>query len=203
MVVPSSHHVRRLSKGPRVDTIIQREGRRSKIEMRTKKSRAFSFHFRDNNTTPPSTPFKYKHKISLFSLLPLPMPSSSSPSPSLSGSIIFFFSLLYTLFRFSLFCGLRWFALQLIISPLSYPPFSSLLALLPYLPHRRHHLSFSLFLCLSFLFGLPAHSLSPSILSLSISPSPLLYAAIYGHYAQAPIYNTIRCNAGHKIKLGL
>lgn len=136
-----SGHVWRLSKGPR-----GRESRRQTTrdrEKRTKKiPRAFSFHFRDNNTTPLSLslhqPFKYKHKISLFSPLPPPL-----------------------LFRFSLFCGLRRFALQLIISPLSY--LSPSLPALPYLPHRR--LIISPFLCFSLSFSflfvfLFTHSLS-------------------------------------------
>lgn len=90
----------------------KREGRRPKIEKRTKKIPRSPFIF-EIIILLLYQPFKYKHKIPLFSPLPLP--------PSLSGSISFF-SLLYTLFRFSLFCGLRRFALQLIISPFPISP---------------------------------------------------------------------------------
>lgn len=67
-------------------------------------------HFRDNDTSCSrrKQPLKYKHTT--------PLPSTAASSLSGRPS---FFSLLHTLFRFSLFCGLRRFALQLIISPLS------------------------------------------------------------------------------------
>lgn len=80
--------------------------------------------------TPAST-LKYKHTISL------PFAADVATAPLLGRarflflSHSLFLSPFCTLLRFSLFCGLRRFALQLIISPLPAPPPP------PVLPHRR------------------------------------------------------------------
>lgn len=92
---------------------------RPRIEERTKKPGRTTPSISEDNDTPLPLyqPLKYKHTVS-------PHPSPSSPPP-LSGRVSFFSLSLYTLFRFSLFCGLRRFALQLIISPFPaslYPP---------------------------------------------------------------------------------
>lgn len=123
-------------------------------------------------------------EIMILSSPPTPYINIQSPLASAAAatavaaaavrSRVSFFSLFYTLFRFSLFCGLRRFALQLIISPLSYP-----------LSRRKFLLSHSLLLS----------SLYPSVCThsprsaLSLALLPLLYAAIYGHYA-GPRYTT-------------
>lgn len=162
-----SGHVWRLSKGPRVDTRIrrEREGRRPKIEKRTKKIPRSPFIF-EIIILLLYQPFKYKHKIPLFSPLPLP--------PSLSGSISFF-SLLYTLFRFSLFCGLRRFALQLIISPFPISP----------LPYPLFHIS--RIVSSSSLFFSVSLSLSPFSSVYSHIPCPRLSSrSLFHHYYTRP-----------------
>lgn len=140
-----------------------------------------SVYFRDNDTLFATNPLSINIQSPFFAVAV----ATVAAAAAVVRSCVSFFSLFYTLFRFSLFCGLRRFALQLIISPLSYP-----------LSRRQLPLAFS---------HLSVHPFAhpPLVLPLSFAPSPLLYAAIYGHYARAPIYNTIRRNAGHKIKLGL
>lgn len=143
-------------------------------------------YFRDNDTLSPTNPLNINIQSPLSSAAAA---AAVAAAAAAVRSRLSFFSLFYTLFRFSLFCGLRRFALQLIISPLFYP-----------LPRRQFSLSFSP----SFpLLSIHPFAHSPSSSAFSLALSPLLYAAIYGHYARAPIYNTIHRNAGHKIKLGL
>lgn len=141
-----------------------------------------SVYFRDNDTLCSTNPLNINIQFPLSFRAVAATAAAVAAAAVAVRSRVSFFSLFYTLFRFSLFCGLRRFALQLIINPLSYP-LSRRLLLLSSLSIRSYPL--------------------PSPYALSLALSALLYAAIYGHYARAPIYNTIRRNAGHKIKLGL
>lgn len=136
-------------------------------EVNEKRVPPSSVYFRDNDTLSATNPLN----INIQS----PLSSAATATAAAARSRVSFFFLFYTLFRFSLFCGLRRFALQLIISPLSYP-----------LSRRR--LSLSLFRFLS--FSLPSiHSHTPLVL-LSRSLSHHYYTRPYTAIMPRPRYTT-------------
>lgn len=78
-----------------------------------------SVYFRDNDTLFATNPLSINIQSPFFAVAVAT--AVAAAAAAVVRSCVSFFSLFYTLFRFSLFCGLRRFALQLIISPLSYP----------------------------------------------------------------------------------